>query len=306
MTSLLVVVLLGTASVLEPRGAVVIEPPRLTLGEVAVVDITVVTPPGYRVRPVRPPETLPGLWLLDAERLPVERSEARWVHRTRLRVRARETGRFAWPPTSVEVETPEGSVMQLELEERPLEVASVSERFPERVEPFPLRAPEPPASGPGIWLPAAGGVLAMLAGLAALASVRRARSRRRPPEPAARATSPPPWRAAQATLEAAIELAAQDPGRCADSASHALRGFVAQRFPVPAWALTTEELAALEPPTGGERHWPRLLDLLARLDAVRFRPAGEGPGGVEVERLRATLAEAQRLVAEATPEARFR
>jgi hypothetical protein len=288
------------------RGAVVIEPARLGVGDVAEVQILVVTPPGHRLRPVRPPESVPGFWLLDAETLAVEEGEGRSVHRTRIRARAREPGRFAWPAMTVEIETPEESVVRLDLEERPLEVGSVALDFPGRVETFPLRRPAEGAEPRGLLLPmAAGAALALLAvGLAA--GVRRVRARR----PAALAPDvlpgdpPPAWREALAGLEAARSLAEPSPERAADAASLALRRLLARRFAV-AESFTTPELRELAPPLGLDRHWSALVAILAGLDELRFRPRQDDSAALASAAREATL-RAGAWIGEAVPEARVR
>jgi hypothetical protein len=283
------------------RGAVVIEPPHLTVGDVATVEITLVTPPRHSVRPVRPPREVAGFWLLDSESLPVTRSPSRWVHRTKMRARAREPGEFTWPALRVEVETPEQEVVEILLDARPLEVTSVGERFPRRTEPFPLRRAHT-SEGRAFLLPLAGGVALTIGAFVLLALARRLRRQHRrvpertPREP--RAT--PGWRAAQATIETALETSGESPGRAADAASAALRHFFSHRFAVSARTLTTEELAGLKPPLGAEKHWPVLLEILEALDAVRFRSGTQGAD------LRETLASASQLVAAAAPEARWR
>jgi hypothetical protein len=283
------------------RGAVVIEPPHLTVGDVATVEITLVTPPRHSVRPVRPPREVAGFWLLDSEPLPVTRGPSRWVHRTRMRARAREPGEFTWPALRVEVETPEQGVVELLLDARPLEVTSVGERFPRRAEPFPLRR-APTSDGDAFLIPLAGGAALTLGALALLALARRLRRQHgRVPERAPRpAHATPGWRAAQATIETALENASESPERAADAASAALRHFFSHRFAVSARTLTTEELEELEPPLGAEKHWPILLEILGALDAVRFRSEVQGAG------LRETLEHASHLVATAAPEARWR
>jgi hypothetical protein len=286
----------------ELRGAVVIEPPRLTVGEVARVEVTVVTPPEHWVRPVHPPGEIPGFWLLDAEPLAIQRDPSRWVHRTRIRARARAPGRFEWPATTVEIETPERGVVSLELEERPLEVASVTRDFPDRTSPFPLRpAPETPRER-GALLPFLAGGLVTVLCLALLAMARRARAPGARAAPAAREPARlPAWRSAQATLESALSLTEQDPERAADAASAGLRHFFAVRFSAPIQSLTTQELRELAAPVGTERHWPVLLSILEQLDAARFQPRVEG----EASGVREAIARAQQLVTEATPEARW-
>jgi hypothetical protein len=283
------------------RGAVVIEPPHLTVGDVATVEITLVTPPRHSVRPVRPPREVAGFWLLDSEPLPVTRSPSQWVHRTRMRARAREPGEFSWPALRVEVETPEQEVVEIVLDARPLEVTSVGDRFPRRAEPFPLRRAHT-SEGGAFLMPLAGGVALTLGAFALMALARRLRRQHgRVAERTPRqAHATPGWRAVQATIETALETSSESPERAADAASAALRHFFSHRFAVSARTLTTEELVELPPPLGAEKHWPILLEILEALDAVRFRSGVQGAG------LRGTLERASHLVAAATPEARWR
>jgi hypothetical protein len=288
------------------RGAVVIEPARLGVGDVAQVEILVVTPPGHRLRPVRPPESVPGFWLLDAEALPTEEGEGRSVHRTRIRARAREAGRFVWPAMTVEIETPEESVVHLDLEERPLEVGSVALDFPGRVEPFPLRRPADAEQPRGWILPMASGAVLALVSVGLAAGLRRARARRAAAAAPAVAAGEllPAWREALGGLEAAAGLAASRPGRAADEASLALRRLLARRFAV-AESLTTPELAELAPPLGLGRHWTALVAILAGLDELRFGPAGGDADG-RAPALRVALERAGAWIGEAVPEARVR
>ena len=72
------------------RAVLVLEPPTLGVGEVGLVGLAVVTPPGHAVRPVEPPPQVAGLWLLGSEALEVEKRASRWVHHTRFRFHARE------------------------------------------------------------------------------------------------------------------------------------------------------------------------------------------------------------------------
>ena len=46
------------------RATFVLEPPRLGLGEVAVLELAVITPPDHRPRAYSPPESVPGFWIL--------------------------------------------------------------------------------------------------------------------------------------------------------------------------------------------------------------------------------------------------
>ena len=277
-----------------PRAAVAIEPPRLRIGEVAVVEVVVVTPPDHRVHPVTPPESVAGLWLLDAEALPVERSASRWTQRTRIRVRAREVGKTEWPRLHIDVEGPEGERSALETEPRPLEVVSVLSEFPDQAATFPYRLAEaPPPRAPALAAAAAGA----LAALGAVALARVVRRRRR----AGAAPAPPSeaaWQAALAGLDAAAAEIDTDWRRCADRAGCALRRYVTLRFGQPLAFRTTEEALALAPPFAMATRWAALLDVLRALDAVRFRPGDAPETGA---RVRESIAAARRWVETTIP-----
>ena len=277
-----------------PRAAVVLEPPSVEVGRVAQLEIAVVTPPGQRVKPPPTPAEVPGFWVLDQEVLPVEQLPGRWIHRSRVRLRAREVGRFAWPALEVELEDAAGALSTLALEERPLEVVSVLPELPERLTPFGLAAPRP-RSGGGSLAPAAAGALLALAGVGAAGLLRRRAAARR----AARARAAPPpapaWDEARLGLDAALEALAADPAGAADRAARALRRYMARRFGADAVARTTEELAALRPPYGARSWWPPFLEILRTLDAARFPPAPAR------ERLGDALRRAGRFVEDSTP-----
>ena len=55
------------------RGAVVMEPPRIGIGETAVVEVAVISPPGHRVAPVPTPERVEGFSILGVEAPRIER-----------------------------------------------------------------------------------------------------------------------------------------------------------------------------------------------------------------------------------------
>jgi hypothetical protein len=294
----------GPAAPPAPQAAVVIEPPQLRVGDVAVVEVAVVTPPGYAVRPVAPPDAaaLGPLWLLDAEALPVEKQGQRWTHRTRLRVRAREVGAGVWPPLGLELIGPEGGRSRLETPPRPFEVVSILPTYPDRVSPFPLRRPERGAPGPSPLVAAAGGAAAALAAVAAVALVRR--SRRRSAARAAQASAAAaraaaaPWREALAELAAAAADSDTDWRHSADRCAVALRRYVARRWTFAIECRTTEELAALAPPFALALRWPAALGWLRELDALRFRPAGAPGAAAQVRRV---AEDARRWVGESIP-----
>jgi hypothetical protein len=245
-----------------------LEPPSLGVGEVGVVELAVVTPPGHRVRPFKPPNSIPGLWLLAAEPSSIERHSARWIQRTRVRVRAREVGHFTWPEGQIEVEDPEGAVAILALEPLDFEVVSVLPEYPDRLAPFGVRALPEPDPIPG-WLAGGAGAGLALALVASVALVRR--RRQRVPEPG-EPPGEPPWVLAQRALGSARLLLARDPLEAADRGAVTLRRYMAGRFGADAIARTTEELAAAPPPFGARSRWPRFVSLLEELDGIRFVP----------------------------------
>jgi hypothetical protein len=290
-----------SAAPLSIRGGVVVEPPELTIGDTASVEIAVITPPDHRLEPPATPESAPGLWILAAEQLPGEREAGRWVHRARFLVRARETGDLAWPAQTVWVVAPKGERIPVSLAERPLRVMPVSREFPDRVEPFSWRGPREPGRARDFLLPAAFGAAAALAAFALAALVRQARRAGReeaPPELAALPESAA--REAEASLQAAAARLDADPVAAADAASAALRLFVLRHTGTPAHVSTSEELCALAPPFLLARRWSELLRVLFQLDAARFRAGALAtPAGRDA--LRAELLAAERLVAEAAP-----
>lgn len=286
------------AAPVSPRVGAVIEPPDLHIGDIARVEVAVVVPPGHRVRPIPAPNHVPGLWILEAEELPVERTTAHQVHRTRFKVRARETGEFRWPAQSAVVETPSGERLELESAERPFRIHEVTHEFPGRLEPFSFRAPRANARERGFALPALLGASGTLLALALAAWVRHVR--RRPPAIAtATPARVPSWRATQAALEAAMDRLDEDPVAAANAASAALRVHVTRRWAAAAETATTEELAAGTAPLGASKRWPELLRLLRALDGFRFRPVAGDP--LERDELAATLRAAQRFVGESAP-----
>jgi hypothetical protein len=161
------------------RASFVLEPPRVRIGDLAALELVVVTPPNHHVRPIEPPAAVPGFWLLGVEPLPVERAQTRWIHRTRLHIRARELGVFLWPAQKVEIDGPDGARALLEVPAHVIEVASVLPEHAQRSTPYGLRAPPTFLPGRSPLAPAAIGGLLTLFCVGLVALVRRERRLRR-------------------------------------------------------------------------------------------------------------------------------
>jgi len=261
------------------RATVVLEPPRLEIGETASVEVVVATPPDHAVAPVANPEPIDGVWILSAEAPQVERSAVRWLHRFRFSVRARRTGEFVWPAQRIEIETPSGEVQLLETEERGFEITEISREYPAERSFFGYRdLPERESRG-GFFAPAAAGALSTLFCVALFALVRRVRRSRQGEQDDATRASPEagsaPWRGTQATLAAADEVAETDPSHAADMASAALRLYLEGRYGASLLTRTTEEAAQDEPPFALTSRWSEIVSVLGALDAIRFVPAEE-------------------------------
>jgi hypothetical protein len=270
-----------------PRAKLVLEPAEVGIGGVARVELAVVTPPDHHARPFETPPEVPGFWLLDAEALPVEKYPERWLHRTRIRIRAREVGRFVWPEGSVAIESPDGELATLPVGALPLEVTSVRPELPDRLTPFGARSLPAPGAGASRWGAGAGGAVLALAGVALVALARR-RLRRRPrTDPRPLPPSETPWVRAARELRGARASIAGDP----IAAAHLV-----------AVARTTEELDATPPPFAATSRWPALLSILRGLDEFRFRPEGETEAGAALSaRVEALLAHADALVEDTIP-----
>jgi hypothetical protein len=286
----------------EPRAGWLLDPPQIRLGEVATLERLVVTPPGWTVSPYQPQDPPAGFWLLEAEALPPEKLASRWIHRTRLRIRARELGRFEWPAGAAEVEAPDGAKQRLALDAQPLEVVSVLADGPDQLTPFGVR-PLPGTPTRSLLAAAAAGALGSLAALSVLLLIAR-RRRARAGRPRAAATGEPPETRARAALDRAREALAADPRAAADAASAALRHFLAQRFGVPAPARTSQELAALTPPFALTTRWAGLVALLRALDEGRFAPPVEPADAIL--RLTPLLDAAEAFIAHTLPPAAAR
>jgi hypothetical protein len=287
-----------------PRATLVLEPPRFGVGQVAELELAVVTPPEHTPRPFFPPPELPGLWLLSADRLPVEKQSTRWVHRTRLRVRARASGRFVWPASMLQVEAPDGSVSSIPLAEVPVEVVSILPDYPDRFTPFGVRRPRPATRrSESIWGPAAAGALAALAGVGLVALARRRRGSAQDGALEAGPTrAEPPWLRAREDLAQARERAAADPFAGAHATARALRRYLARRFGADAIGRTSEELAAAMPPFGARSRWPAFVAILRGLDEFRFLPESDrSVREALAARVSALLVEAEAFVEDSTP-----
>ena len=102
----------------------VLEPRELGLGQTAWLERVVVTPPGHVPHPFVAPADPPGVWILDIEALLAEASATRWIHRTRILLRARAVGEFTWPERTLDVAGPDGGAEPLVLPALALRVAS--------------------------------------------------------------------------------------------------------------------------------------------------------------------------------------
>ncbi len=284
---------------IHPRAAWVLVGNAPRIGEVARLDAVVTAPPGYTPAPFEAPQDVPGFEVLGSEHRAVEKQPRRWIHRTRLRLRARDVGRFEWPATHIEIESPEGLQTQLTLEPLTLEVRSVMIEHPDRNTPYGvIEAPGAPDVGGFARGVAVGGLGALaLVGLFALA--RRKRNTAAPSAGSTRAPSlhDAPWVEARASLaHARGEI---DPLRAAHVAAETLSLYAARRFGADTFALTTEELAVAMPPLRATSSWPGLVKVLRDLDALRFRPPIGRDGAAD-----ALLTRAEAFVDETTPSER--
>jgi hypothetical protein len=279
------------------RATVVLEPPRIEIGDLFTVEVAVVTPPGHRVAPAPVPKAIPGLAIVDASRASVDHEPGRWVHHQRFRARASATGPLRWPALEIGVEAPDGTRLSVIAAERPFEVVSLLAENAERRSPFSFRRPRLDGPSRGPWLPALLGSLATLAVLALISGVRRIR--RGASLVSGPAEDTPYDEAAAVAVLAALQRAeaeADDPVHAADLASEALRSWAAERFRAPRLrAATTEELAREAPPFLLSTRYAALLTVLEAFDALRFPPLREGKGF----ELRAALQHARELVADA-------
>jgi hypothetical protein len=253
------------------RASFVLEPPRVRIGDLAALELVVVTPPDHHVRPIEPPPSVQGFWLLGVEPLPVERAQTRWIHRTRLHIRARELGVFLWPAQKVEIDGPDGARALLEVPAHTIEVASVLPEHAQRSTPYGLRAPSSFSSDQSPLAPAVIGGLLTLSCVGLIALVRRERRLRRSAgNTSSTPEEPSDWEETLSALDAAA--AESDVRRAADTGALALRRYAARHFRAPTHSATTPELRAAAVPYLMHARWPAFLGLLEALDEARFRP----------------------------------
>ncbi len=285
-----------------PQAVVILEPPRLEIGDTATIEVAISVPPGSRVSALAPPAHPPGLWVLGVEGPFVETLPGRDVHRTRFSVRARETGSFSWPAAELQGVTPDGRELALRVPPRPFQVVSVAEELPGQRGFFSYRRPTRERTAHGLaerLVPALVGAALALAGMALVSFVRRVRGAR-----AGAAPRPPPetapWCEAQRALAAAAARVDGDPIRAADLGSLALRRYLDQRFGTDTVTSTTEELRQRRTaPFLLTTRWEELLSLLEAFDALRFRPPDPREGVADP--LRETLRRAGEFVADTIP-----
>jgi len=294
---------------LSERAAIHIEPPVLTIGDVAEIEIRVVAAPESRLLPTLPPP-VPGVWILDSRPLETIRDDGRWIHRRLVRVRARDLGEYLWPESEVVIEDALGETRRLSVPERSFAVVSTVEgsSLP-RPTPFGLRAAPRTEKGRllgdgrfwrGVLVGLASASLAV--GLLYFVGFRRLRGRAK--SPLAESAEPAPadalrdWAERElATAEAALR--AEDPRRALNSLAHLMRAYLTRRFDLALESQTTEELGQKQPPLRLASRWPELLRISRALDDARFQP------GVDLDlasaRAEQILRELRELIAAASP-----
>jgi hypothetical protein len=279
----------------QARAALVLEPPQVAVGDVADVVLSVVTRPGTQVAPPETPPAIPGFWWVERGDQELVKEPERWLHNTRLRIRAVEVGSFEFPGGRVKAASAENA--QQEIEYAPLAIEVVSSLGDESAQRVPFGIRRLPAARVGAFGAAlafgAGAVTALgVVGVVALA-------RRRPSPRDADAVpdpGPPPWEVARARLAEAEQRLASDPRAALDAVAHALRGFAAARYGADTEARTHEELLAIAPPFLMTTRWTRFVALLRELDGARFPAQASDQRTAE-----ALLADARKFVAEGAP-----
>lgn len=288
----------------RPEATLRIEPPRLRIGDVVEVRISVRTPPDHHLAPWQPPEP-DGAWLLGVETTPVERGPGQWLHGLRVRLRPRELGVLRWPDTTLPVVDAADREIPVALEGREFEVVAPAPWLSERDGPFGMLRAAPRSEGPG-WIAVVAG--AASGALFALA-LAWAWTRWRPHAAlsAAMADGPPvpstdlfDW--AREELDAARAVVDRDPLAAAGRTARTLRAFVARRFQAAVEARTTPELAEGEPPFQARSRWPWFLRILRDLDDLRFRGPSAGVRPEEAgHRVEAALDESWRFIERTRP-----
>lgn len=283
----------------QERAALVLEPPQVALGDVADLVVSVVTRPGARIAPVDPPGSIPGFWLVEREELPVEKEPARWIHRTRLRIRAVEVGHFEFPGGEVRGENEQGEAFSVRYEPLALEVLSSLSDGPERRTPFGVRRlPAPRVGGTSAALAFGAGAVVALGAVGVVSLARRRRSLRAVVAAPTAAPSAPAWVIATSALDDAEALRESDPRGALDAAARALRRYAEARFGADAPARSVEELRAATPPFLMTTRWSAFVSLLASLDPARFALWPDAERAAQAER---GLRAARDFVDETTP-----
>lgn len=284
----------------HPRATLVLEPPTIRVGDVAVLEIAVITPPEHHVRPFPTPEEVDGFWILQSELLPVTREPNRWIHRKRVRIRAREVGDFAWPAGEVEVDVPDGDVHTLALDGLALEVVSVLPEHPGQLAPYglgPILAQ--PSATPGFaWAAAGAGATLAVLGLVWLA--RRGGAGAADAGEAVAREGPTAWETALTAFATARERLDGDLLAASQLASVSLCRYMAERYGAHAPARTTPELETTTPPFAATSRWPVFVAILRGLDGVRF-PAPSADAEDARARVAALLEDAERFVRDTIP-----
>jgi hypothetical protein len=284
----------------QERAALVLEPPQVALGDVADVVLTVVTRPGVSVAPPDAPGAIPGFQLVEREAQDVEKEPSRWLHRTRLRVRAIDVGRFEFPAGTVHGQSAEGAALEIPYAALPLEVASTIVEGPERRSPFGLRRlPAARVGGAGAALAFGAGVAVALGGVGVVALARRRRAERRAQPAPVEVPQTPAWEVARASLDAAEAEQGADPRGALDGAARALRRYAAARFGADVPPRSIEELRSTAPPFLMTTRWSGFVDLLAALDVARFAPHSDAERAARASEL---LRAARAFVDETTPQ----
>jgi hypothetical protein len=280
------------------RATLLLEPPVLAVGEVARLDLAVITAPGQLVRPPQGPESTGGIAILERSPIATRRETTRWVHTVTMRVRALEVGVFELAAGEVEVELPDGTLESLLVPPLGVEVVSVFPEHAAQGSPYGVRRLPmrnlPGVSALGAFLAGAGLALASVAFVVLL-------RRRMGAEPETSAAPEAPTRrafdVATEALAQAREQVAHDPRGALDAAAHMLRSYADARFRADLAARTVEELSLADPPFLLTTRWPAFLALLTELDGERF------PRDLDAGAVASLLDRAHAFIAESAPAA---